>query len=206
MAIRKPNGGAKAASTAPLTSVQDTRSRGNGNGNGNGERVLMSFKIPSDLKMMLQENARERGTTASRIIIDGIRHELGLDDYAAFVRVLDDFFRQGDIFLPGLGRSVDHYGGKSAVDGRLADFEIGAVVEVHDDGNICRFHSGLHEVAKIDGVGVLSRARGNLKNNGGLTFVRRLHDRLNHFHVVDVERADGIAARVRFLKHFGTVD
>lgn len=45
-----------------------------------GERVLMSFKIPSDLKMMLQENARERGTTASRIIIDGIRHELGLDD------------------------------------------------------------------------------------------------------------------------------
>ena len=74
MAIRKPNGGAKAASTAPLTSVQDT------NGNGNGERVLMSFKIPSDLKMMLQENARERGTTASRIIIDGIRHELGLDD------------------------------------------------------------------------------------------------------------------------------
>ena len=55
MVIRKPNGGAKAASTAPLTSVQDTRSRGNGN--GNGERVLMSFKIPSDLKMMLQENA-----------------------------------------------------------------------------------------------------------------------------------------------------
>ena len=85
MAIRKPNGGAKAASTAPLTSVQDTRSRGNGNGNGKGDgdgdsRVLMSFKIPSDLKMMLQENARERGTTASRIIIDGIRHELGLDD------------------------------------------------------------------------------------------------------------------------------
>ena len=71
MSIRKPNGGAKAASTAPLTSVQDTR---------NGERVLMSFKIPSDLKMMLQENARERGTTASRIIIDGLRHELGLDD------------------------------------------------------------------------------------------------------------------------------
>ena len=32
MAIRKPNGGAKAVSTAPLTSVQDTRSRGNGNG------------------------------------------------------------------------------------------------------------------------------------------------------------------------------
>ena len=78
MAIRKPNGGVKAAFTAPLTSVQDTRSRGNGN--GNGERVLMSCKIPSDLKMMLQENARERGTTASRIIIDGIRHELGLDD------------------------------------------------------------------------------------------------------------------------------
>ena len=73
MAIRKPNGGAKTTAAASLTSVQDTRRRGN-------ERVLMSFKIPSDLKMMLQENARERGTTASRIIIDGIRHELGLDD------------------------------------------------------------------------------------------------------------------------------
>ena len=62
MAIRKPNGGAKAASTAPLTSVQDTRSRGNGN--GNGERVLMSFKIPSDLKMMVwlrQKHASRKG-------------------------------------------------------------------------------------------------------------------------------------------------
>ena len=76
MAARKPNGGAKAAAAASLTGVHDTRRRGG----GNGERVLMSFKIPSDLKMMLQENARERGTTASRIIIDGIRHELGLDD------------------------------------------------------------------------------------------------------------------------------
>lgn len=59
MAIRKPNGGAKAASTAPLTSVQDTRSRGNGN--GNGERVLMSFKIPSDLKMCCRKT---RGSVA----------------------------------------------------------------------------------------------------------------------------------------------
>ena len=74
MAARKSNGGAKAAAAASLTGVQGTRRR------VNGERVLMSFKIPSDLKMMLQENARERGTTASRIIIDGIRHELGLDD------------------------------------------------------------------------------------------------------------------------------
>ena len=74
MAVRKPNGGAKAEAAASLTGMHDTRRR------VNGERVLMSFKIPSDLKMMLQENARERGTTASRIIIDGIRHELGLDD------------------------------------------------------------------------------------------------------------------------------
>ena len=87
MAIRKPNGGAKAASTAPLTSVQDTRSRGNGN--GNGERVLMSFKIPSDLKMMLQENARERGTTASRINIDNLVNK-SRKDVAVTVMELSD--------------------------------------------------------------------------------------------------------------------
>ena len=130
--------------------------------------------------------------------------ELRFDDHAVVVCVLDDFFRERDILLPRFGRSVDHDGSESAVDRGLADIEIRAVIEVHDDGNIRSLHRRLHEMFEVDGIRVLSRTRGNLKNDGRFALVRRLHDRLNHLHVVDVERADGITARIRFLEHFGT--
>ena len=77
------------------------------------------------------------------------------------------------------------------------------MIEVHNDGNIRRFHGSLNKMLEVNGVGVLSRARGNLQNHGSFFFVRRFHDRLNHFHVVHVERADRVAARIGFFKHFG---
>ena len=123
---------------------------------------------------------------------------------AVIVRVFDDFLRNRDVFFPGLRGSVDHDGSEAAVDGRLADLEIRAVVEVHDEGNIRRFHRGLNEMSEIYGVGVFSGACGNLQDNGRLAFVRRFDDGLDHFHVVDVESADGITAGIRLFEHFGT--
>ena len=100
-------------------------------------------------------------------------------------------------------RSVDHDGSKAVVDRGFARFKIGAVVEVHDDGDVRRFDGRLDEVLEVNGVGVLSRSRGYLQDERGIAFLARFHDTLNGFHVVHVERADRIAAGIRFSEHFG---
>ena len=83
------------------------------------------------------------------------------------------------------------------------DLEYGsAVIEMHGDGNIVGFHRGFDKMSEIDGVGVFSRAGGHLQNHGRFAFVRRLDDRLDHFHVVHVKRAYGVTAFVRLFEHF----
>ena len=129
--------------------------------------------------------------------------ELGLDDDAPVVRVSDDFFRDLDVFGERVVRRVDHDGSKAVVDGGLARFEVGAVVKVHDDGDVRRFHRGLDEVFEVDGVRIFARTCGNLQDQGGLAFLARFNDSLNGLHVVDVERADSIAAFIGFFEHFG---
>lgn len=71
MALRKPRG---TADRVRLTDVQDTERR------GSRRLVLMSFKLPADLKEDLAERAEEMGTTSTRLIIDGIRMRLGEDE------------------------------------------------------------------------------------------------------------------------------
>ncbi len=44
---------------------------------------------------------------------------------------------------------------------------------------------------------------GNLKNDGSVFLLAGLGDALHDLHVVDVERADGVAAVIRLLEHFG---
>lgn len=65
MALRKPLG--NAGNRVRLTDIQDTVRR------GDRRLILMSFKLPSDLKEELAERAEEMGTTSTRLIIDGIR-------------------------------------------------------------------------------------------------------------------------------------
>ena len=64
------------------------------------------------------------------------RAELSFDDDAVVVRVLDDLLGDLDVLCEGLGGSVDHDGGEAAVDAGLAGFEVGAVVQMQNDGDI----------------------------------------------------------------------
>ena len=132
--------------------------------------------------------------------------ELRFDHHAVIVRVFDDLFGEGDVLFPGLGRSVDHDGREAAVDGRLADLKIRAVVKVHRDGNVRRFDCGLDKVTQIYRVRIFSCAGGDLQDHGGTALVCRFHNGLDHLHIVDVERADRIAARVRLFEHFSRSD
>ena len=132
--------------------------------------------------------------------------KLRFHDHAVIVRVFHDLFRKSDIFFPRFRGRVDHDRSKSAVDRGFADFKISAVIEVHGDGNIVGFHGGFDKMSEIDGVGVFSRAGGHLQNHGRFAFVRRLDDRLDHFHVVHVKRAYGVTAFISVLKHFGRSD
>ena len=129
--------------------------------------------------------------------------ELGLDDHAVVMGILDDLAGQGDIVLKGLGGSVNHDGREAAVDAALAQLKAVAVVKVQRNRDIGvldnrRFHQ-LHQIGVI---GIRARALGHLQDDGSLQLTRRLGDALNDFHVVDVESADRIAAVIRLLKHF----
>ena len=62
---------------------------------------------------------------------------------------------------------------------------------------------GLDQLDEVHVLGIRARALGNLKNHRRLFHRGRLGDALNDFHVVDVERADGIMAFIRLLKHLG---
>src|SRR5699024_5146576 len=64
--------------------------------------------------------------------------ELRLYDDAVVVRIFDDLLGDGDILLPRFAGSVDHDGGEAAVDGSLANLEVGAVVQVHRDRDVRR--------------------------------------------------------------------
>lgn len=63
--------------TGNLMDMQDSKHKGDSYGT---DKTMMSFQLTRDLRERLREAAAERGTTSSRIIIDGIRHELGLDN------------------------------------------------------------------------------------------------------------------------------
>ena len=65
-------------------------------------------------------------------------------------------------------------------------------------------HRRLNELHEVDVLGIAAGALGHLKDQGSLEVDGGLGDALDDLHVVDVERADGVAAVVRFLEHFGS--
>ena len=129
--------------------------------------------------------------------------QLRFDHDAAVVRVFDYLAGDFNVFFEGVVRSVDHDGSEPVLDCRLAGLEVGTVVEVQNDGQTRRFLGGEYEVAQIHGVGIFARARRNLQDERGIALLARFHDTLNGLHVVHVERADRIAAGIRFSEHFG---
>ena len=93
----------------------------------------------------------------------GKSSEFALDGYAVCVSVFNDFSRYFDVFLERMSGTVDHNGRESAVDARLAGFEIGTVVKVKRDGYFGAFENGsLDEFYKVGVVCVCARALGHL--------------------------------------------
>ncbi len=134
----------------------------------------------------------------------GQRAEFRLDDDTVVMCVLNDLLGDLDVLCERLGGSVDHNGGKAAVDAGLAGLEVGAVVQMQNDGDIGAANYGsLDQFDQIVVVRVGAGTLGNLEDNGSVLFLAGLSDALNDFHVVDVESTDGVAAVISFLEHFG---
>ena len=88
---------------------------------------------------------------------------------AVVMGVLNDLLGQGDVLLKGLAGTVDHDGGKAAVDAGLAGLEVGAVIQMQGDGQVGVFDDGrLDQLHQISVVGVSAGALGHLEDDGRL--------------------------------------
>ena len=140
------------------------------------------------------------------VVLDaGESAQLGLDDDTMVMRVLDDLAGDLDVLFEGLGGGIDHDGGKAAVNAGLARLKIGTMIQMQRDGDVRAADDGrLDQLDQIVVVRVSTRALGNLKDDRSLFFLTGLGDALHDLHVVDVESADGVAAVVSLLEHFGS--
>ncbi|OQB35258.1 MAG: hypothetical protein BWY09_02374 [Candidatus Hydrogenedentes bacterium ADurb.Bin179] len=76
------------------------------------------------------------------------------------------------------------------------------MVEVHGHGNVGKLFRGrFHQFLQVDHLAVFQGAPAGLNDNRAVGIIGRLHDRLNLFHIVDVKRADAIAALRGFIQY-----
>ena len=138
------------------------------------------------------------------IVLDtGQGAQLGLHHHAVVVGILHHLLGDLDVFGEGLGRGVDHDGGKAAVNAGFAGLKVGAVVQVQDDGNFGALqHRRLDQLDQVCVVGISPGTLGDLQDDRGLLLPAGFRDALHDFHIVDIESAYGIAAVISFLKHF----
>ena len=116
--------------------------------------------------------------------------------------VFHDLLGQRDVFFKGQMAAVDHYGGEAAVDAALAGFKIGAMIQMQHDGQIGFRDSGFHQLYQIRMIGILPGALAHLQNHRRVFHLGRFRDALHDFHVVHIERADGVAALISLFEHF----
>ena len=120
--------------------------------------------------------------------------EFGFHGAVIFVRVFHDLFGDFDVLVERLVAGVNHDAGETFVNALLAQLERVAVVQMDGDGDVGQADGGLDELLEINRVGVLARALGNLEDERGFFLFAGLDDGLDEFHVVDVERAEGVFA------------
>ena len=109
-----------------------------------------------------------------------------------------------DIFLDGVVRAVEHYGGEACLDALVCAL-VGAVVKVNCYGNgdaETLDHTLNHTNDGLVAAHVLARALGYAENNRGLHFLSGEKDSLRPLEVVDIELAYCIVAFSCFKKHF----
>ena len=127
--------------------------------------------------------------------------QFGFNPHSALVRVIRHPTSDGDIFFKGQVRAVDHHGRKAAVDAGLAQIKVRSVIEVNHHGQIVFHESRFHQLHDIILPRIFAGPGGHLKNQGRAFLGPGPHDALDDFHVVDVERADGVPFRVSPLEH-----
>ena len=120
--------------------------------------------------------------------------EFGLDRAVVLVGVFHDLAGDFGVLLEGFVGGVNHDAGEPLVNALLAQLERVAVVQMHRDGHGGKADGGLDELLEIHRVGVFAGALGNLEDQRGLLLFAGLDDRLDEFHVVDVEGAEGVFA------------
>ena len=79
------------------------------------------------------------------------------------------------------------------------------MIEVDDDGQAGIGFGRFDELHEVDVLGILAGAGADLQNQGRVFFLGGFRDALDNFHVIDVERTDGVAAFVRFFEHIARV-
>jgi len=175
---------------------------------GHGERVAAGFLDKSHRFVRVRVMAGFRVGAASFTFIELRAHEVaefGFHHAIVFVRVLHDLFCDFNVFLERLVARVNHHAGKPFINAILAQLERVAVVEMHRNRDGGQADSRLDEFLKINRIGVLARALGNLEDQRRLFLLARLDDGLNELHVVDVERAESVFALQRLRKKFSGV-
>ena len=127
--------------------------------------------------------------------------QLAFYNDAAIVRIFDYFFGERDVLLKRQVRAIDHNRSEAAVDAAFAGLERIAMIKMQADGKPGIFDSSLNQFCQIDGLCIVARALGYLKNQRSIFLFGRFRNPLDNFHVIDVESADGISALVCLLKH-----
>lgn len=126
--------------------------------------------------------------------------ELGLYRDVVLVCILDHSAGLFHILLIGLCGTVKHDGGEAVVDASLAHLKGRAMVQMQGNRNIrILFYSGLDHLYQIGRVRILAGAGRNLQDHRGLQLRAGAHNALDDFHIVNIERADRIAAVVCLL-------
>ena len=140
--------------------------------------------------------------------------EFAFDGDAELVSEIADLLGQGDVLVVRKSGAVDHDGGEAEFDAALAELEGITVVEVEADRDgafafadlFGVFDRALSHVAEEGLVRVVASAFGNLEDHRGFHFRASGDDRLELFHVVEVERRDRIVALHGFCEHVFGVD
>ena len=127
--------------------------------------------------------------------------QLTLDRSTDPMRHVDDAARDRGIVLVigrrlavGLERSVHHHRGEAVLDRGQAGRFVIAVVLMHADRNVgIHQRRCLHHLRQHDVVGVGAGAARGLHDHRRVDGLRRLHDRDDLFHIVDVEGGNAVA-------------
>ncbi len=158
---------------------------------GIGQQLIVSQFADSTVAVFLLATARFERSEAT---------EFTFDTDALGMSRLDDFGSDANVVVVvggGLAifhqRSVHHHAGETIVDRRLARVGAVAVILVHHDRDVrIEFRGGQHQVTQVGVLRVRAGSARCLNDHWRIRFFSRLHDRLNLFHVVDIECSNAV--------------